>query len=95
LILRITGSNFKPGRKVGIAVINTFRWEVLAKGSTYAQRATTRVVCGHDFELCSRPNPRAGTFDYRVRLSYAPAASNLLVLYRTAGDAGMQAVTLR
>ena len=116
LTLHITGSNFVPGSTVSIAVMNTSTWEVLAKGAMPAQRATTSVICGHDFKLCSQPNPRAGTIDYRIRLRSAPpafltwmcghehevcsrpnpaAVAHLLVLYRSAGDAGMQGVTLR
>jgi hypothetical protein len=95
LILHVAGSHFLPGSSVGVAIINTFWWRVLARGVVRAQPATTTVICGHDFRTCSRPNPQAGTIDYGVRLSDAPRAGNLLVLYRTAGDAGLQAVTLR
>jgi hypothetical protein len=95
LTLRIIGSDFVPGSRVGIAVMNAARWDVLATGSTHAQRATTQVICGHDFKTCSQPNPRAGTFSYRVWLSPVPRAADLLVLYRTDRDAGMQGIILR
>ena len=93
--LRLTGSHFLPGATVRIAVLNTARWEVIGKGSTHAQPARTMVLCGHDFRTCYRPNARAGTIDYRLRLSSAPPASNLQVLYRSGTDGGMQGVTLQ
>jgi hypothetical protein len=74
MTLRIKGSNFAPGDKVRIGVMSTVRWIVIARGSTYAQRATTSVICGHDFELCSRPNPQAGTVHYQVQISSPPHA---------------------
>jgi hypothetical protein len=95
LALHVTGSNFAPGSRVRLAIINVARWELLRHGVTQAQPATISVICGHDFMTCSRPNPRAGRIDYRMRLNAAPRAANLLVLYRTAGDAGMQTVTMR
>ena len=95
LTLRITGSHFAPGSKVGVAVINIFWWKVLARGATYAQRTTISMLCGDDGKTCSEANPRAGTINYRVWLSSAPRASNLLVLYRSPGDAGTQGVTVR
>jgi len=93
LTLRITGSHFVPGSRVAIALVNTRTWEIMARGSTYAGFAVRQ--CSWTIRDCSEPNPRAGTIDYRVLLSPAPAAPNLLVLYRSAGDAGMQGVTLR
>lgn len=95
MTLRITGSNFLPGAKVNIGVLYTGAWELLFTGSTRAQRAMTTWVCGQEHSVCSQPNPHAGRIDYRLRLSSAPAASNLLVLYRSAGRAGTSAVTLR
>jgi hypothetical protein len=95
LNLHITGSNFTPRSRVGLAVMNAAHWQLLRQGITQAQSTTISVICDHDFTTCSQPNPRAGTIDYRIRLNAAPQAANLLVLYRTAGDAGMQTVTLR
>ncbi len=95
LALHITGQHFVPGTRVGIAVVDAARWHVLARRVTYAQPKDTQVICGHDFQVCRQPNPRAGTIDDRVRLSSAPATSNLLVLYRTGSNAGMQSVSLR
>jgi hypothetical protein len=116
LTLHITGSHFVPGSRVSIAVLNTSRWQVIARGATPAQRATTQVICGHDFAVCSRPNPRAGTIDFRLPLGFVRhplltwvcghehevcsrpnphVAANLLVLYRSTGDPGMERVTLR
>jgi hypothetical protein len=95
LTLRIRGSSFVPGSTVRLAVINTLPWKVLARGASRAQPATTSVLCSDESRTCLRPNPDAGRIDYWVQLSDAPRAANLLVLYRTAGDAGTQAVTLR
>jgi hypothetical protein len=95
LTLQITGSHFAPGSKVRIAVLNTARWQVAARGWTYAQRATTTVICGHDFKTCARPNPQAGTISYRLWLSSAPRIANLLTLYRSAGASGMRHVILQ
>jgi hypothetical protein len=64
--LQITGAHFIPGSKVKIAVLNTARWKVAATGWTYAERATTTVICGNDFKTCARPNPQAGTISYRL-----------------------------
>jgi hypothetical protein len=94
LTLRITGSNFTPGSKVRIAVMNTSPWKLFAKGSTYAQDAVSSDLCPNGRALCSWPNPRAGTIDYRMRFSYAPAASSLVVLYRSAGHTGLHDLTL-
>jgi hypothetical protein len=80
---------------VRLAVVNTARWRVIVKASTRAQRATTTVICGHDFKTCALPNPKAGTITYRIALTPAPAVPDLVVLYRTAGDAGGQGVILR
>jgi hypothetical protein len=74
MMLHISGSGFAPGEKVGIAVMSSVRWAVIARGSTYAQRATTSVLCGNDFKLCSRPNPRAGKVNYQIRISSPPHA---------------------
>jgi hypothetical protein len=93
--LRVTGSNFVPNTTVRIALLDTVRWEVLAKGSTKAQPATTSELCDLDFTTCSRPNPRAGTFAYRVGLSSLPAPSHLEVLYRASGTTGIHEVTLQ
>ena len=93
--LHITGSNFTPGSTVRIAVMHSSPWELLAKGSTHAQRAVTTWVCGHEYQVCSAPNPRAGTIDYRVRLTNAPPVSTLVVLYRSAGHTGMHDLALR
>jgi hypothetical protein len=93
LTLHITGSNFTPGSKVRIAVMNTSPWKLFAKGSTFAQRAVISGWCpGH--EMCTRPNPQAGTIDYHMRFSYVPAASNLVVLYRSAQQTGIRDLTL-
>jgi hypothetical protein len=95
LTLHITGSGFTPGSKVRIAVMNTAPWKLLAKGSTYAQPSVVLAgVCAPGHEGCSRPNPRAGTIDYRMRFSYVPAASNLVVLYRSAQHTGIHDLTL-
>jgi hypothetical protein len=94
LTLDITGSGFTPGSKVGIAVVHSSPWQLLAKGSTHAQRAVTTWVCGHEYQVCSARNPRAGTIDYRVRLINAPPASTLVVLYRSAGRTGMHDLAL-
>ncbi len=75
LTLHITGSNFTPGSKVRIAVMNTSPWKLFAKGSTFAQDAVTAALCPPGHEVCTRPNPQAGTIDYRMRFSSAPAAS--------------------
>ena len=95
LILHITGSNFTPGSKVRIAVMNSSSWKLLAKGSTFAQDAVIAELCPPGHEVCSRPNPQAGTIDYRMRFSSVPAASNLLVLYRSASHLGMQELALQ
>ena len=94
LTLHITGSHFAPGSTVRIAVMHTSPWKLLATASTHAQRAVITAWCpGH--YVCSAPNPRAGTIDYRMRFSYAPAASSLVVLYRSAGHTGMHDLALR
>jgi len=94
LTLHITGSNFTPGSKVRIAVMNTSPWKLFAKGSTFAQDAVIATLCPPGHEVCSQPNPQAGTIDYRMRFSYVPAASNLVVLYRSAQHTGIHDVTL-
>jgi hypothetical protein len=76
LTLQVTGSHFVPGSSVGVAIINTFWWRVLARGALRARPATTTVICGHDFRTCSRPDPQAGTIGYWVRLSDAPRTGN-------------------
>ena len=93
MTLRITGSNFVPGGRVTIALVNIRTWEIVAKGSTYAEFAIRQ--CSWTIRDCSEPNPRAGTIDYRLRLSSAPAAANLVMLYRSAGRTGMHGVALR
>src|SRR5260370_36679588 len=45
LTLHITGSDFTPGSKVRIAVMNTAPWKVFAKGSTFAQDAVISAQC--------------------------------------------------
>ena len=94
LTLHISGSNFTPGSKVRIAVMNASPWKLFAKGSTFAQDALLSDLCPNGHEVCSRPNPRAGTIDYRMRFSYAPAASSLVVLYRSAGHTGLHDLSL-
>jgi hypothetical protein len=94
LTLHITGSGFTPGSKVRIAVMNTSPWKLFAKGSTFAQDALISAQCPWNYQTCSRPNPRAGTIDYRMRFSSAPAATSLVVLYRSAGHTGMHDLTL-
>ena len=96
LTLHITGSNFTPGSKIRLAVMDTSSWEVFARGSTKAQAAVITWACGFaaDPGVCSRPNPKAGTIDYRMRITNPPATSNLAVLYRSAGPTGMRNVTL-
>jgi hypothetical protein len=94
LTLHITGSHFTPGGVVRIAVMHSSPWKLLAKGSTHAQRAVITAWCpGH--YVCSAPNPRAGTINYRMQLSSGLAASSLVVLYRSAGRTGMHDLALR
>jgi hypothetical protein len=95
LTLHITGSNFTPGSRVRIAVVNTFSLNVLAKQIVRAQPANMLVVTGDESHWYMAPNPRAGSIDDQLRLGTAPAASNLLVLYRSTRNSGMQGVTLR
>jgi hypothetical protein len=95
LSLHITGSNFAPGSKVRIAVLNTFWLKVLAKQVVRAQPARMLVATPDESHMYLAPNPQAGSIDYSFRLGSAPAASNLLVLYRSSGNSGMQSVTLR
>jgi hypothetical protein len=93
--LRAAGSHFTPGAAVRTTVFNISRREALAHGSTQAQPARTTVLCHHGQRLCFLPNDHAGAIDYRVRLSPAPAVSDLQVLYRSGKDGGTQAVALR
>jgi hypothetical protein len=94
LTLHITGKNFTPGSKVRIAVMNTDPWELFAKGSTFAQGARVTAFCPSGHEVCTLPNPLMGTIDYRMRFSYVPAASSLVVLYRSARHTGMRDLPL-
>jgi hypothetical protein len=94
LTLHITGAGFTPGSKVRIAVMNTAPWKLFAKGSTFAQDALISGLCPSGHEVCTQPNPQAGTIDYRMRFSYVPAASHLVVLYRSAHHTGIHDLTL-
>jgi hypothetical protein len=88
--LRVTGSNFNPGSRVAIALVNTRTWKMVARGSTYAQFAIRQ--CSWTIRDCSEPNPAAGTVSYTMYLKHLLKASNLHVLYRSAGVTGSQAV---
>jgi hypothetical protein len=89
--LKVTGSNFVPGSKVAIAVVNTSTWKMVATGSTYAQFAV-RQCSPLPYPNCSEPNPLAGSISYSMHLKAVAKASDLHVLYRSAGKTGSQAV---
>jgi hypothetical protein len=91
--LHLTGSNFKPGGKVSIALVNTRAMKLVAKGSTYAEDAVIWAMCPWDYGLCSKPNPNEGTISYTMHLKRAMAASDLELLYRSAGQTRLQEVT--
>jgi hypothetical protein len=88
--LKVTGSHFAPGSKVAIALVNTRTWKMVATGSTYAQFAIRQ--CSWTIRDCSEPNPAAGTISYVMHLKHLFKASNLHVLYRSAGLTGSHAV---
>ena len=89
--LKVTGSHFTPGSKVAIAVVNTSSWKLVAKGATYAEVAT-RQCRPWSYRDCTEPNPLAGTISFSLHLKRAAKASDLHVLYRSAGLTGSQSV---
>jgi hypothetical protein len=95
LTLRISGSDFLPGAMVRIAVINTSSWKVLARDVTFAQPAPRTWKCRNHSHLCAQAEGATGSIDDRFHFRPAPAAHNLLVLYRYAGDPGVSPVALR
>lgn len=88
--LQVTGSHFTPGSRVEIALVNTRTWKMVATGSTYAQLAIRQ--CSRTIRDCSESNPAAGTVTYTLQLQHLLKASNLQVLYRSAGHSGSHAV---
>jgi len=88
--LHVTGLNFSPGGKVAIALVNTRTMKLVAKGSTHAQLAIRQ--CAWTIRDCSEPNPAAGTISYTMHLKRAMSASDLELLYRSAGKTRSQTV---
>jgi hypothetical protein len=90
--LHVIGSNFGPGGTVAIALVNTRAMKLVAKGSTHAQDSVVWAPCPWNYSLCAKPNPKAGTLSYTMHLKRAMSASNLELLYRSAGKTRSQAV---
>jgi len=97
----VTGSQFQPGGKVTLTLVNVVSskeravFVVLARRSTRAQYATIACPGPGMAPGCSLPNPKAGTISVHMRLSRARQASNLMVFYRSGGRTGLEAVSAK
>lgn len=80
-----------------MAVMDSVAWTRLYKGSTQAERSNTATLClqGNYGYGCTKPNPKAGTIDLRIRINQSSSASHLVVLYRSGQRIGMHEVTVR